>query len=141
MTKAKHKSSKYLLRGTSVHKAKPSGPKTALKKIKKEVRRAQKAPIEIIDNPLKKSSTTYKSKSYKPLPKKKWITKSQKFSHDTAKEEVLGTMNPQGIHAEGKRWIKTLDKQERLHSKELTHHYLKNRPTLKSRSTRKTPKK
>jgi len=141
MSKVKHKSSKYLLRGTSIHKTKHSAPKTVLKKMKKEVRKAQKTTIEIVENPLKKTSTNYKSKSYKPLPKKKWITKSQKASHDTAREEPLGTMNPQGIHAEGKRWIKVLDKQERLHSKELTHHYLKNRPTLKNRSARKTPKK
>ena len=140
MTKAKHKSSQYLLRGTSVHKVRHSGPKTVLKKVKKEVRRAQKAPIEIVENPLKKPSPHYKSKTYQPLPKKKWITKSQKFSHDTAKEEILGTMSPQGIHAEGRRWLKTLEKQEVLHSKQLQYKYLKKKPT-KQRAPRKLLKK
>lgn len=78
---------------------------------KKAIRKAQKQEYEtdkkeILEKDKKKAVTSKKTNKAT-----RGKAKSKKKSHMTSPEEVTWETEPESIHAEGERWIKTIQKQ------------------------------
>lgn len=120
MSKTKHKSSRYLSRGTSLHKSTHNTTNTVARARKKEVRKAQKeTPLIITPSAPLKAAPIQKSSPAKHLEK---------------------TLPPQKPHIEGNRWTKTLQKQENVHGTQMQKASLK-RSNLRTKTTKRSVKK
>ena len=131
MTRAKPDSSKFLLRGVSLHKASHSQPKGAKKKVKKEVRKTTGTyvpEVKRVANPRNTKTSFFKMRGKeieKDIETKQSKRKSHR-SHNTTPGEAVGrSSNPQFVHIEGKRWIKNITKQQKDKSKKLFKHMAK----------------
>ena len=133
MAYTKNPQGEYLNRGVAMHKSSHQVPKKARKKLLKELKTTRRVPLKAAED--LPETQAKKRKLYKKLLEKaehEVIVKKHKNYH-TSKQSKRTTpgevdefdANPHSFHMEGRRWAKTVQKQQIDRGKKLRRHLLK----------------